>query len=80
MKKRPIKASDLRRIGKAEDYRDGREPPLRIGDVVTLNSGGPTCLLVDIDGDAVTIAWRDGPHVEEATLPEACIHRINDLW
>lgn len=65
---------------KAEDFRDSREPPLRIGDVVRLNSGSPRWLIVDTDGENVTVAWYDEEgEVQEESIPEPCVHRIHPL-
>ena len=36
-------------ITKAEDYANVLEPSLRLGDIVSLNSGGPQAMVVDID-------------------------------
>ena len=64
-------------IAEGDSFRDAREPPHWIGNIVRLNSGGPPCLIVDIDGDNVTIAWHrlDGSS-EEMTLPDLCVHRV----
>lgn len=72
---------DLVTIQPASDFRDSREPSLRVGDVVRLNSGSPKWLLVDLDGlGNVTVAWRDESGVvQEHTLPESCIHRVSVL-
>jgi uncharacterized protein YodC (DUF2158 family) len=71
-------ASALIVLAKAEFFQTG--PPVEVGDLVRLNSGGPACLVVDADGDAtVTISWRDsGGDVFEWGLPRACVHRIKD--
>jgi uncharacterized protein YodC (DUF2158 family) len=67
----------LRLVASSDEYQDDREPPLRLGDVVQLNSGGPLSLVVDIrDCNTVTIAWRDNKDLaEEAELPRLCVHR-----
>lgn len=50
-----------------------RQEPLRLGEAVELNSGGPRCLVVDIEPqDMVTIAWDGG----EAHVPQICVHRV----
>lgn len=66
----------LTRVAKAEHFRDSREPPLRLGDWVCLNSGGPVALVVDDDGNLLTIAWRNRSGAAESTLPRACVHRV----
>ena len=72
---------DLIIINHAEDFRDAREPPLRIGDIVRLNSGSPRWLIVDLDGQGnVTVSWRaDDGEIQEHTLPELCVHRTSLL-
>jgi hypothetical protein len=43
-----------------QEFLDGREPALRIGDRVRLNSDGPACLVVGLSGrDNVIVSWRD---------------------
>jgi uncharacterized protein YodC (DUF2158 family) len=66
----------MRLVARAEDFVDAREPALRIGDRVHLNSGGPDCLIVERSAHEATIAWRDGDRACEATLPVGCVHRI----
>jgi uncharacterized protein YodC (DUF2158 family) len=65
LKRTQIPASDLVIVKRAEAPRD-----FRIGDVVRLNSGGPSMMIVDIAGD-VTVAWRgvDGKPVEALFHP-----------
>jgi hypothetical protein len=67
----PYASSELVRVAKAGSFHDAREPPLVIGNYVRLNSGGPLCTVVDLDGDQVTVGWPSG----EVTLPRGCIHR-----
>lgn len=64
-------------IAKAESFQDPREPPLRLGDWVQMNSGGPRSLVVDIEGDCFTVAWRTADRIIESVLPRACIHRVS---
>lgn len=70
---RTFKVTDAVLVGRAADFRDPREPELRIGDRVRLNSGGPTGLVVDIESDAVTVGWGQG---RETTLDNPCWHRV----
>ncbi len=67
----------LRRIFAAEDFQDNREPPLRLGDIVKLNSGGPRLLVVDLlTADRVTTSWRDeSGSTFEQEFPRASVHR-----
>ena len=69
--RRIIQANKLQVVDAAESFRDDREPPLRVGDRVCLNSGSDIALVVEIDSE-VTISW---PRGIEAVLPHACIHR-----
>ena len=64
-------------VALGEQFHDEREPPLRIGDVVRLNSGGPLSLIVDLPGGkTVTASWRDNSGLAvEADFPIACMHR-----
>jgi len=79
LKRREIDPDRLRLVASSEQFQDNREPPLRLGDVVQLNSGGPRCLVVDTDEDnIVTIAWQDSSGIpQEHKLPRACVHRID---
>jgi len=65
-----IRAKDVRLIRRAEQ----RSEPLRIGDHVRLNSGGPLSTVVDVDGvGRVVAAWRDrNGRANEVALPDAC--------
>lgn len=56
----------------------GHEPEFRVGDIVQLNSGGPSMLVVDIFPWTVTAAWNDGK--DEYEFKRSCIHRVRDLW
>lgn len=67
-------SSDLPFIAKASEFEDPRELPLRIGDRVKLNSGGPSSLIVDVTELSVTTAWPGG----ECVYPRGCIHRVRD--
>jgi uncharacterized protein YodC (DUF2158 family) len=61
---------------RAAEFRDSREPPIQIGDVVQLNSGGPASLAVDLADRRVTVSWRDEDETHEQTFPRACVHRV----
>lgn len=63
-------------LAPASAFRGPYEPPLAIGNVVALNSGGPHSVVVDLDGASVTVAWRDGDDCHEMTAPAACFHRV----
>jgi hypothetical protein len=78
LKRKKFRPSALVLIANAEDFCDSREPPFRLGDIVTLNSGGPAMMVVDLGMlGYVTAAYRGG--LCEITLPIACVHRIRDL-
>jgi uncharacterized protein YodC (DUF2158 family) len=75
-KRRTFKASELRRLASAESFRDAREPPLRIGDFVRLNSGSPRMILVDCDRHDVVAAWRnENGAAEEGQFSRESVHR-----
>ena len=77
---RQFKASDLVRLHASEEFQDERETQFQIGDIVTINSGGPNMLVVDIDGIQITTAWRDDDCVTEGQWSRPCLHRIRSLW
>jgi hypothetical protein len=63
-------------IARREQFQNG---PLRFGDIVRLNSGGPPSLIVDLpNDDHLTISWRDQESgaIGEATFPRECLHRV----
>lgn len=66
-----FKLGDLRRLGRLPPD----DPPLRIGDRATLNSGSPIALVVDADDENVTLSWREGGQTHEQALPRACVRR-----
>lgn len=61
-----------------------REPSLRIGDVVKLNSGGPNMLVVDFSDTSpdIIVAWkcRQTKRIKEFSINKACVHRVRNLW
>jgi len=72
--RQPVPVSRLALVASASTFQDPREPKLRIGDRIRLNSGGPVGLVVEIDSTGITLAWPGG----ETTLPAACVHRARD--
>jgi uncharacterized protein YodC (DUF2158 family) len=68
-----FRADQLDLIARADDL----QSPLRVGDFVRLNSGGPTCLVV-ASGEAgnVVLSWRDEVGTHEHEFPRACVHRV----
>ena len=68
-------------VRRGEEFRDPREPELRMGDVIQLNSGSPKMLVVDLDGDGnCTGSWFDEADIaQELILPVGCFHRISPL-
>jgi hypothetical protein len=68
-----FKVRDLRLVAHAPPPDD---PPLAIGDFCVLNSGGPDCLVVDVDDSDVVFAWvhPDG-RPQECRLPRGCVRR-----
>ncbi len=73
-KRSSIGVNRLSLISGVDNFHDPREPALRIGDRVQLNSGGPSSLVVDHDAETVTIAWKGA----EAVFPRSCVHRVRD--
>jgi uncharacterized protein YodC (DUF2158 family) len=73
-----FRIGDLKLVAPCEQFQDVRQPPLRLGDVVRLNSGGPASLVVDLSlGDKVTISWCDTSRkAREIEIPRACVHRV----
>lgn len=64
-------------IARASAFRGVGETPLGMGAVVRLNSGGPECVVVDVFGQQVTVAWRDAcGDVHEMEALEQCFHRV----
>lgn len=71
----------LRKVAQGSSFQDDREPRLRIGDIVRMNSGGPIMLVVDLNGPRVTTAWRArSGTVYEQKIPSICVHRVRDAW
>ena len=69
-------ATRLTLSAEGQQFRDGPEPALHIGDVVRLNSGGPACLGVGLSGsDNVIVSWRDRGGTHEHEFPRTCVHR-----
>lgn len=76
IERRTFPASRLVRVRRAEDI-PGTSGALYIGDRVRLNSGGPESLVVDADGEVVTVAWPDDHKgAAEATFQRPCVHLI----
>jgi uncharacterized protein YodC (DUF2158 family) len=75
---RGLKSNRLRLVAAGEEFHDDREPPLNLGNVVRLNSGGPAGLVVGFpERNTLTLAWRDSAGIaHEANLPRPCVHRI----
>lgn len=70
-------ASELKLIASAESFHDVREPPLSTGNFVRLNSGGPLLMVVDVEADRITVAWRDAAgQAHECEFPRPCVHRV----
>ena len=77
MEQHKVPASHLRVIRTAASFRGPGEPRLRLGDVVMTNIGGPVSVVVALEGERLTAAWRDkSGAVHELTLPEPCWHRV----
>jgi hypothetical protein len=76
IRRHSFKSDRLQLLASSEEFQSRHEPPLRLGDVVRLNSGGPVCLVVDLPNiNDVTVSWRDSRELAvECTLPRPCLH------
>lgn len=62
-------------------YFDKREPSLKIGNVVRLNTGGYPMLVVDVWSDRITVAWKEkSGKIKEADMHKTVVHRVRDSW
>lgn len=52
------------------------EPPLAWGERCRLLAGGPSLLVVDLDGDSLTVAYRDKLGAHEMPLARWCLRRV----
>ncbi|WP_417515808.1 hypothetical protein [Minwuia sp.] len=77
MKRAQLSVESLKVVARAERFRHPSENDLGLGAVVKLNSGGPNMMVVDLEGDDVTVAWRDWGAARETTLPSVCVHRVH---
>lgn len=60
---------------------DKREPPLSVGNIVKLNTGGYNMIVVDVNPDFVTVAWKEkSGKVREADMVKSVLHRVRDSW
>ena len=76
MKSLFFQASELALIAGAQTFQHASEPELRVGDVVQLNSGSPRMMVVDVEHETITVAWRDENGFPiEVILPSSCVHR-----
>ena len=67
-------AADLRLVAPVPMPDD---PPLAVGDVCLLNSGGPDMMVVEAGYYRVTVAWwRADGDVAEHEFPRACVRRV----
>jgi uncharacterized protein YodC (DUF2158 family) len=79
LNRQPIRANKLSLVAHSEDFQDPREPPLALGNVVRLNSGGPAMMVVDCASEqTVTVSWMAGGKNHEQDFPRAGVHRIRD--
>lgn len=68
-----FRISDLRLVGRPPPP---DVPPLAMGERCRLNSGGPALLVVDVNGDDLTLSWQHEETVSETVLPRCCVRRI----
>jgi hypothetical protein len=54
---------------------------IEFGHFVTLNSGSPPLLVVDIEGEIITVAYKSDEGVAEFVIDRACcVHVKDDDW
>lgn len=73
----PLKS--LRLVARAEGFHYAQESQVAVGDVVRLNSGGPTMLICDLDGDTAIVGWYEDGAAIEMTIPLPAIHRVSPV-
>ncbi len=79
IRRRRVAPNNITLVSSGENFQDARQPSLRLGDLVQLNSGSPTMIVVDID-DEITTAWRnERGHAVEGSFPLACVHRVSPV-
>jgi hypothetical protein len=67
-------ARELVEIPLTDEEKRGTTCPLHIGDRVRLIGGSQSLLVVDIEGDKVTVSLPDG---DECTCPRVCWVRLD---
>jgi hypothetical protein len=79
IERKSIPTNQLMLVTPVEAFHDPRETPLAIGARVRLNSGGPSMLVVETEGENVTVAYRNAAgRIREYTVPAVCVHRIRE--
>jgi uncharacterized protein YodC (DUF2158 family) len=80
MMRRQFRANDLAKMADAGNFQHQSEVPLRIGDIIALNSGGPRMMVVDHDNSQVVAAWvGDDGSALEGTFQRVTVHRVTPL-
>ena len=71
----------IKLVAARDDFFNPHELPLKIGDFVRLNSGGPKTMIVDLDGSGhAVVSWfNEAGELEEASFPVVCLHRVSPL-
>lgn len=69
MRRGTFNVSDLRLVAEAPS---ADVPPLVVGDLCRLNSGGPACLVVEVSDENITMAVSDGT---EYVIHRDCVRR-----
>ena len=74
-------SSAITLVAASEDFQRQHELPLQLGDIVSLNSGGPRMMIVDLDGDGDSVVswWGADGTTQEMSIPLACLHRVSPL-
>ena len=56
--------------------RNTERASIRVGARVQLRSGGPDCLALAVDGDAVTVGWEDSDGAQEWVFSLPCLRLL----
>lgn len=69
--------NSLRLLKSVERFQHPGGLPLKQGDFIRLNSGGPIMMVVDRGQNGITGAWRErNGRAQESFSPRAAVHRV----
>ena len=74
-------SNGIKLVAASEDFYNPHEPAFKLGDIVSLNSGGPRAMIVDLDSvGCVTVSWcNEAGKVMEELFPIPCLYRVSPL-